>query len=103
MSKVAVKSLWLLRRAEILEKSGNRPAAMADRQMALDEADQALALKSNAMQLGIRAEILLAMGRPADARRDLLAALQKSPRYLKASELLAKVECGLDSKRNGIP
>lgn len=92
MASVPVRTEWYLRRARVLELSGRVPEAAADREKALADADRVLQLRAVATHLLSRARALIALGRMEEAKKDLQLALQKSPKYRDAQELLKSIE-----------
>lgn len=82
---------WYLKRAAILEQSGDLAGASLAREQALADVNRILAKRATAIHLVTRAEVYLAQGRTRDARTDLRLAIEKSPRYARAGELLAQL------------
>jgi tetratricopeptide (TPR) repeat protein len=91
LDRALVKTDWYLRRADVLAAAGRRDEALANRQAALREADAAVDRMGSGMNLYSRAKAQAALGRVDDARHDLELALEKSPRFAEAREMLAKL------------
>jgi tetratricopeptide (TPR) repeat protein len=89
IGRVAVKTDWYLRRADVLEAAGRRNEARNDRERALAEANRALEQNTNGIRLFSRAKVQVALGRYDDAKRDLTQVLEKSPGFAEAREMLA--------------
>ena len=87
-----VKTSWHLQRAEILNNMGQPEAARLAYEQALSEANRVLEKRQTAMQLLARAEVYQAMGRMEEAKDDLRVAIQKTPHFAEADELLRKLE-----------
>lgn len=92
VARSSVKTNWYLQRAEILALMGQPDAARLAYEHALSEADRVLGKRPTAIQLLARAEVLNAMGRVEEAKRDLRAAVQKAPHFAEADALLKKLE-----------
>ena len=88
----SVKTPWHLQRAEILDKMGQPDAARLAYEQALSEANRVLGKRPTAMQLLARAEVYQAMGRMEEAKQDLRVAIQKTPHFAEADDLLRKLE-----------
>ena len=88
LAAAAVKTEWRLRRAELLELGGRAGEARAERDRALREAEAAVEQNATGIRLVSRARALASVGRIDEARRDLRLALDKSPRFTEARELL---------------
>lgn len=100
MARPGVRTEWMLRKAEVLESTGRTEAARAQREAALAEADRALEGRITGIHLMTRARALLALGQAEDAAADLRAALDKSPRYTGARELLDQITAGAGEARS---
>jgi len=81
------RTRWLLRQGDILELAGRRDEATEARLAALAEIDRVLATRQSAIQLVIRAEVFLALGRLDEAQADLDVVLRKAPHYRAAHDL----------------
>lgn len=92
IAQAEIKTDWLLRRAEVHTAAGNAQAAARDRDLALAEADRAVARRPTALRLLGRAKVLMAMGREDKATADLQAAMRKAPALVEAAELLATIQ-----------
>ena len=92
LAKAPVKTDWYLRRADVLAASGRTAEAQADRQTALREADAAVEATGSGMHLYARARAQAALGQTDAAKRDLELVLQKSPRFVEAREMLARMK-----------
>jgi len=91
LAAAPVKTDWYLRRADVLDAAGRKAEARADRQTALQEADAAVEANGNGMQLYARARARAALGQTDAAKRDLELVLEKSPRFVEARDMLAKL------------
>jgi tetratricopeptide (TPR) repeat protein len=94
IARADVKTDGYLRRAEVLEAAGRKAEATKDRERALEEADRAIATSATGVRLVSRARAHLALGRSDEARRDLLLAVAKAPRYVEARRMLAELDGG---------
>ncbi|WP_447964757.1 tetratricopeptide repeat protein [Nitrospira sp. Ecomares 2.1] len=88
----SVNTSWHLKRAEILDNMGRSDAASLAYEQALAEANRVLGKRQTAMQLLARAEVYQAMGRMEEAKQDLRVAIQKTPHFSEANDLLRKLE-----------
>ncbi len=88
----AVKTGWLLRRAQALEVAGEPQLARATRQAALREAQRVAREHGSGMAYTERAQVYLELGFHDAARRDVERALALSPRYPAALELAQTLE-----------
>jgi tetratricopeptide (TPR) repeat protein len=88
-ARTPVKTLWLLRRAEVLSAMGQAAEARGELDIALESANRALEKRPTALNLVARAKTLLALGRLDEAREDLQICLQINPRYAECRELLS--------------
>jgi tetratricopeptide (TPR) repeat protein len=91
IAHAAVKTHAYLRRAEIFRAAGRKRDAVVDLERALIEADRDVARRPTGLALHARARVFLALGRNEAARRDLTSALERSPRFAEARELLASI------------
>jgi len=98
MVKAGVKTDWYLRRADLLQASGRLAEAHADRERALQEANEAVERSATGIRLVSRAKAQAALGKTDEAKRDLLLALEKSPRFTEARELLDTLGAANDDK-----
>lgn len=92
LARSSVKTPWYLQQAEVLTLMGQPTATRLAKEKALSEANRVLGKRSTAMQLLARARVYHSMGREEEAKRDLRAAIQKSPRFTEANDLLKKLE-----------
>ena len=92
LALAAVKTGWLLRRAQVLEVIGEPRLARSTRQQALREAHRVAQQHANSMAFTQRATVYLELGFHDAARRDVERALQLSPRYPAAVELAQTLE-----------
>jgi len=92
LSSAPIKTSWLLRRAQVLEASGEPRLARTTRQAALVEAHRVAREHGSSMAYTQRAQVYLELGSHAAARRDVARALSLSPRYPAALELSEKLE-----------
>jgi tetratricopeptide (TPR) repeat protein len=92
LGRSPIRTHWYLRRAEVFEASGQVKEARSERMRALKEANRLLRSRPNALNLYSRAQVNAALGRTADARRDLQSALAKLPRLTAARELLEELD-----------
>ena len=88
----SVKTSWYLQRAEILDHMGRPDEASLAYEQALAEANKVLGKRQTAMQLLARAQVYQAMGRIEEAKNDLRVAIQKTPHFAEADELLRTLE-----------
>jgi len=92
-----IKTSWLLRRAQVLEVSGEPRLARSTRQAALREAQRVAREHANSMAYTQRAQVYLELGFHDAAHRDVDRALLLSPRYPAALELAQSL------KRQSLP
>lgn len=88
----SVKTSWYLKRAEILGHMGRPDEAKLANEQALAEANRVLGKRQTAMQLLARAQVYQAMGRIEEAKNDLRVAIQKTPHFDEANDLLRTLE-----------
>ncbi|GJL60495.1 MAG: hypothetical protein NPIRA03_33520 [Nitrospirales bacterium] len=88
----SVKTSWYLKRAEILDHMGRPDEAKLANEQALAEANRVLGKRQTAMQLLARAQVYQAMGRIEEAKNDLRVAIQKTPHFDQANDLLRTLE-----------
>jgi tetratricopeptide (TPR) repeat protein len=88
ITRATVKTQWYLQRAEVLGQMGQGDAARKTYEKALSEANRILGKRSTALHLLARAKVLNALGKRAEALRDLRNVLQKSPGFGEAQKLL---------------
>jgi len=100
MNRPGIRTEWLLRKADVLEGMGRSDEARAERETALAEADRALEGRATGIHLMARAKVLLALGQTGGAEADLRAALDKSPRYTEARDLLDQITAGAGEARS---
>lgn len=79
--RAPVKTQWYLQRAEILSRLGQVQEAGKTYEQALVEANRVLTRRQTSLNLLARAEVLFAMGRRADAIRDLNEVSKQSPKF----------------------
>lgn len=91
ITKTPVKIPWLLQRAAVLNQMGQGDAARITYEQALSEADRILGKRQTALNLLNRAKVLNAMGQREEAVRDLQEALQISPQFAAAKNLLQQL------------
>lgn len=94
---------WLLRRAKVRQASGDTAGAAQDSANALRQADRAVRRRKTALSLCSRAEVLIALGRLAEARRDLLEAIRLVPAFADARALLAELDSREKDSGKGTP
>ncbi len=92
LSRAAVRTSWLVRRAEVYEAAGNEPRRLIELRAALAEADRVLARRRIPMHLVTRGRILLDLGDPEGARRDAKEAKRLAPEFAGVAELLEEIE-----------
>lgn len=88
----AVRTDWLLRRADALVPAGRPSEAETDRARALEEADRALAKRQSATLQMARTRVLVSMGKRAEAQNVLEVVLKMSPRMSEARALLGELD-----------
>ncbi len=103
VARSSVKTPWHLQRAEILDKMGQPDAARLAYEQALSEANRVLGKRPTAMQLLARAEVYHAMGRMEEAKQDLRVAIQKTPHFAEADDLLKKIREPINLSPTGAP
>lgn len=99
MATSPLKADWLLLRAEEHASAGRAAAATADREKALAELDATLARRSTDLARLSRARALLALGRDAEAARELEAIVARSPGLAGAQTLLTAARGRLTTAR----
>ncbi|APR81043.1 Hypothetical protein A7982_06390 [Minicystis rosea] len=97
MTTAPRKADWLLVRAEAHAAAGRAQAALRDRMAALRELDESLKQRSNDLLRITRARALLALGRSAEAIRELTGVVARSPVLAEAKDLLAAARRGRKS------
>ena len=97
LSRVPVKTEGHLRRAEVFEACGQVERARLERSRALAEANRVLRKRATAIHLFSRAKVHVTLGHLEDAKSDLELALDWSPRFSGARELLGQLE-GIDAR-----
>ncbi|MGB7946351.1 MAG: hypothetical protein WCH75_01590 [Candidatus Binatia bacterium] len=88
LTRSRVKTLWLVRRAEVRAATGQSAEALADLRTALAEANRILDRKVTAIHLLSRAKVLIAMGRIEEARSDLEGCIGLAPAFVDCRTLL---------------
>jgi hypothetical protein len=88
VTRAPVKTLWLLRRAEVRTAMGQPDQAQADLEAALAEANRVLGRKITPIHLLSRAKVLIAMARFADARSALDSCVELVPGFAECRQLL---------------
>ena len=78
----------LLKRADAMEAMGRSEAADADRHAALDDANRVIAIRRSPLNLRLRAQALMSLGRYDEALSDLEAAVARQPNLVRAHTLL---------------
>ena len=92
---------WLLLRADAHAAAGRAAAATVDREAALAELDATLAHRPSDRVKVSHARALCALGRDAEAARELSAVVAGSPDRLDAQALLAAIHARLAAPRQG--
>ncbi len=92
LASSSVKTEWYLRKAEVLSAMGKADALEQARNNALAEANRMLSKRATALNQVARAKVYQAMGQLEMAKQDLRLALQKSPRFTEARDLLMRLE-----------
>lgn len=92
LTSAAVKTTWLLYRAQVLEVAGDPRLARETRKTALREAQRVTREHGSSMAYTQRAQVYIALGFHDAARRDVERALSLSPRYPAAVELAQTLE-----------
>jgi tetratricopeptide (TPR) repeat protein len=91
IARAPVKTLWLLRRAEVLAAMGQTAQAQSELQAALAEANSVLERKITAIHLLSRAKVLIAMARLEEARADLDDCVGLTPGFVDCRTLLNRL------------
>jgi tetratricopeptide (TPR) repeat protein len=91
VARAPVKTLWLLRRAEVRTEMGQLKEAQDDQEAALAEANRVLGRKITPIHLLSRAKVLIAMARFNEARSDLEECVGLVPRFAECRQLLASL------------
>ena len=91
LARAAVKTIWLLRRAEVYGAAGNAERRNRELDAALEEANRVLARRRLPVHLVVRAEVHVARGDLDAAEQDVRDALAAVPNYPKARQLLESI------------
>jgi predicted Zn-dependent protease len=91
LSRASIKTLWLVRRAEVLAAMGDTARAKNDLGQALVEANRVLESKVTGLHLLSRAKVLIAMGLTQEAREDLEGCLALAPGFVDCRLLLRQL------------
>ena len=91
LSRTPIKTLWLVRRAEVLAAMGEPARAKTDLAQALVEANRVLESKVTGLHLFSRAKVLIAMGLTQEAREDLEGCLAVAPGFVDCRLLLRQL------------
>ncbi len=92
LERAVVRTVWLLRRAQVYEAAGNEKRKNEELRAALIEADRVLARRRLPVHLVLRGEVHLAIGDFESATRDAEEARAIVPEFLKIHELLTSIE-----------
>lgn len=98
LERAAVRTSWLIRRAEVYGAAGNDARRLEALREALLEADRCVERRRLPIHLVTRGRIRLALGDPAAARSDAAEARRLAPEFPAAAELLEAIEA---SERSG--
>ena len=98
LARAAVKTIWLLRRAEVYAAAGNDQRCATELEAALTEANRVLERRRLPVHLVVRAEVFLALGDWDRAEGDVREALTVVPNFPRAEELLVEIGNRRDSK-----
>ncbi len=91
LARASIKTLWLLRRAEVLTAMGQGGEAQTELARALAEANRVLENKVTGLHLLSRAKVLVAMGLFQDARDDLEDCVVLAPGFVDCRLLLRQL------------
>jgi hypothetical protein len=91
LARTPIKTLWLVRRAEVLAAMGEPGGAKTDLAQALVEANRVLESKVTGLHLLSRAKVLIAMGLTQEAREDLEGCLAVAPGFVDCRLLLRQL------------
>ncbi len=91
LARTPIKTLWLVRRAEVLAAMGEPGGAKTDLAQALAEANRVLGNKVTGLHLLSRAKVLIAMGLTQEAREDLEGCLAVAPGFVDCRLLLRQL------------
>ncbi len=91
LARTPIKTLWLVRRAEVLAVMGEPGGAKTDLAQALVEANRVLESKVTGLHLLSRAKVLVAMGLTQEAREDLEGCLAVAPGFVDCRLLLRQL------------
>lgn len=91
LARAAVRTSWLVRRAEVFEAAGNGARRLEALREALAEADRTIERRRLPIHLVARGRIRLSLGDPAGARLDAEAAGRLAPGFPGVAELLAEI------------
>jgi predicted Zn-dependent protease len=91
LARSPIKTLWLLRRAEVLAAMGQAAEAESELTRALTEANRVLEKKVTGIHLLSRAKVLIALGRFQDARHDLEDCVALAAGFVECRVLLRKL------------
>jgi tetratricopeptide (TPR) repeat protein len=82
---------WLLLRAELHAANGKANAATQDRNVAMEAINKVLRKRDTGQIRLLRARAWIGMGKPREARKDLLLALDRAPKLVEARRLLDSI------------
>ena len=91
LARAPIKTLWLVRRAEVLAAMGEPAQAKTDLGQALAEANRVLENKVTGLHLLSRAKVLIAMGLTQEAREDLEGCIAVAPGFVDCRLLLRQL------------
>ena len=91
LARAPIKTLWLVRRAEVLAAMGEPAQAKNDLGQALAEANRVLENKVTGLHLLSRAKVLIAMGLTQEAREDLEGCVAVAPGFVDCRLLLRQL------------
>jgi tetratricopeptide (TPR) repeat protein len=91
LARTPNKTLWLVRRAEVLAAMGQPAQAKTDLGQALVEANRVLESKVTGLHLFSRAKVLIEMGLTQEAREDLEGCLALAPGFVDCRLLLRQL------------
>jgi len=99
LGRAAVRTPWLLRRAEVYRAAGNEARRNEALDAALAEADRVIARRPLPVHLVSRARVRLARGELDAAEDDARLALERVPEFALAATLLAEIR----ERRESVP
>ena len=91
LARKPIKTLWLVRRAEVLAAMGETGRAKSDLGQALAEANRVLESKVTGLHLFSRAKVLVAMGLFQEAKEDLEDCVALAPGFVDCTLLLRQL------------